>query len=136
MPPIAHPASNFQIDGFYSTFGTVMDVVSRISLVRALYTPDKLNQTISIGRAKEKSRRVIMRFSYIENSGREREYLWYRAKSHMVVIEHINPYFALITGCCVDQSNRAHNICVNFRTRRKKTHKYDIRLPSLAFTVI
>lgn len=49
-----------------------------------------------------------MRFSYIENSGREREYLWYRANGHMVVVEYINPNFALIPGCCVDQSNRAH----------------------------
>lgn len=50
----------------------------------------------------------ITRFRYIENSGREREYFWYRAKGYMVVVEYINPNFALITGFCVDQSNHAY----------------------------
>lgn len=50
----------------------------------------------------------ITRFKYIENSGREREYFWYRAKEYMVVVEYIKPNFALITGFCVDQSNHAY----------------------------
>lgn len=50
----------------------------------------------------------ITRFRYIENSHREREYFWYRAKGYMVVVEFINPDFALITGFCVDQSNQAY----------------------------
>lgn len=50
----------------------------------------------------------ITRFKYIENSGREREYFWYRAKDYMVVLEYVNPNFALITGFCVDQSNQAY----------------------------
>ena len=54
------------------------------------------------------SDRRITRFRYIENSGREREYFWYRAKGYMVVVEYINPNFALITGFCVDQSNQAY----------------------------
>lgn len=48
----------------------------------------------------------ITRFRYIENTGREREYFWYRAKGYMVVLEYINPKFTLITGFCVDQSNQ------------------------------
>lgn len=50
----------------------------------------------------------ITRFRYIENTGREREYFWYRDKGYMVVVEYINPNFALITGFCVDQSNHAY----------------------------
>lgn len=50
----------------------------------------------------------ITRFRYMENSGREREYFWYRAKGYMVVVEFINPNFTLITGFCVDQSNHAY----------------------------
>lgn len=50
----------------------------------------------------------ITRFRYIENSGREREYFWYRAKEYMVVVERINPNYALITGFCVDQSNHSY----------------------------
>lgn len=38
-----------QIAYFLCAFGTVMDVISRIGLVRALYMPDKLNQTIYVG---------------------------------------------------------------------------------------
>ena len=33
-----------QIAYYLCTFGTVMDVISRIGLVRALYMPDKLNK--------------------------------------------------------------------------------------------
>ena len=50
----------------------------------------------------------ITHFRYIENSGREREYFWYRNKGYMVVVEYVNPNFALITGFCVDQSNQAY----------------------------
>lgn len=50
----------------------------------------------------------ITRFKYIENSGREREYFWYRAKGYMVILEYVNPNFALITGFCVDSSNQAY----------------------------
>lgn len=50
----------------------------------------------------------ITRFRYIENSGREREYFWYRMKGYMVVVERINPNYALITGFCVDHSNQAY----------------------------
>lgn len=35
---------------FYDTFGTVMDVISRIGLVRALYMSDKLNLTVYVER--------------------------------------------------------------------------------------
>lgn len=50
----------------------------------------------------------ITRFRHTENSGREREYFWYRAKGYMVVVEYVNPDFALITGFCVDQTNQAY----------------------------
>ncbi|MCM1517607.1 MAG: hypothetical protein NC117_03090 [Pseudoflavonifractor sp.] len=50
----------------------------------------------------------ITRFRYLENTGREREYFWYRAKGYMVVVEYVSPFFALITGFCVDSSNHAY----------------------------
>ena len=43
MLSIVHPASRIQIHDFYDTFGTVMDIVGRIGLVRASYMPDKPN---------------------------------------------------------------------------------------------
>ena len=63
------------------------------------------------------SDRRITRFRYTENSNREREYFWYRAKGYMVIVEYINPNFSLITGFCVDQSNQAYYM----RKLRNKT---------------
>lgn len=50
----------------------------------------------------------ITRFKYMENSGREREYFWYRKKEYMVVVEYLSAEFALITGFCVDSSNQSY----------------------------
>lgn len=81
-----------------------MDDRSWISLVRVLYMPDKLNLHIRLSKRKISAR--LSRDSDIENSGQERE--WYRAKGYMIVVEYINPNFALIAGFCVDQAYRAH----------------------------
>lgn len=79
--------------------------------------PDKPNLTNMWEGEKKNPSEVITRFRYIENSGREREYFWYRAKGYMVVVEYINPNFALITGFCVDHPI-AHTICASFKKRK------------------
>ena len=53
------------------------------------------------------SDRRIRRFRYIESDGKEREYFWFY-KGYIVIVEYINPDFALITGFCVDQDNHAY----------------------------
>ena len=45
--------SDSQIAYFLCAFGTVMDVISRIGLVRALYMPDKPNLHILLGKRKD-----------------------------------------------------------------------------------
>lgn len=50
----------------------------------------------------------ITYFQYIENDGSIRDYYWYRGKQYLVIIEHIRPDYALITGFCVDADNQPY----------------------------
>lgn len=50
----------------------------------------------------------ITRFKYLEEDGKVREYFWYRGKQYIVILEHIDPDFDLITGFCVDADNQPY----------------------------
>ena len=50
----------------------------------------------------------ITRFQYMENDGTIRDYFWYRGKQYIVIVEHISPGYALITGFCVDAENQPY----------------------------
>lgn len=50
----------------------------------------------------------ITHFKHIEDDGKEREYFWYRGKQYIVILEHLDPNFDLITGFCVDAENQPY----------------------------
>ncbi|MBR0300722.1 MAG: hypothetical protein IJQ93_10450 [Bacteroidales bacterium] len=50
----------------------------------------------------------ITRFQYMEDDGTIRDYFWYRGKQYIVIVEHIAPDYALITGFCVDADNQPY----------------------------
>ena len=47
-------------------------------------------------------------FKYIEDDGTIRDYYWYRGKQYIVIVEYIQPNYALITGFLVDCDNQPH----------------------------
>lgn len=49
---------------------------------------------------------LISTFSFLEYNGRMRDYFWYKEKNYMVVIEEITKDYMLITGFCIDKSNK------------------------------
>ena len=50
----------------------------------------------------------ITYFQYIEDDGTLRDYYWYRGKQYIVIVEYIQPDYALITGFCVDCDNQPY----------------------------
>lgn len=50
----------------------------------------------------------IKRFKFVESNGVVREYYWYENFDYMVVTQPISSGILLITGFCVDGSNKSH----------------------------
>lgn len=116
-----YPYNRSQKDGLPDWFDGLLEKFVHIITRDAKANKRKISKTVREFRS-ERAVRVhwikpilenasdkrITRFRYIENSGRKREYFWYRSKEYMVIVEYVHPDYALITGFCVDQSNQAY----------------------------
>ena len=67
-----------------------------------------ITRTIKGGKYKTKEDKRITYFRYIEDDGTLRDYYWYRGKQYIVIVEYIQPDYALITGFCVDCDNQPY----------------------------
>lgn len=51
---------------------------------------------------------LISHFKFRESDGNIRDYLWYKNKKYMVIIQKITSEYILITGFCVDEKNKLY----------------------------